>query len=273
MGRTHLPSWCENPVLICSLLPDSARGAAKGQGRTPPPGPVPVPSPSTCSRLPGQRAHIMLPSAVAAQAGAYWNVVASSALLGLPAPGFGSLGKSFLIENLLRAGAGPTHAPPPPRPSPGPECPQLRSLPASPVPLKLCPAGPYGARWAFQMPSRALADRDSAFQPSTPGELWSRGTSAPGNLSSGKPQLWRASVLGSLSPGEPQSSGASVQGNLSPGEPPSRGVLVLENLSSGEPQSKGTLPVGSLDSREPQTWGASTQESPGFRGASTLRVL
>ncbi|XP_026638592.1 homeobox protein DBX2 isoform X3 [Microtus ochrogaster] len=112
----------------------------------------------------------MLPSAVAAQAGAYWDVVASSALLGLPAPGFGSLGKSFLIENLLRAGAGPTHAPPPLRPSPGPECPQLRSLPASPVPLKLCPAAPYGARWAFQMPSRAPADRDSAFQPSTPGE-------------------------------------------------------------------------------------------------------
>ncbi|XP_075816572.1 homeobox protein DBX2 [Microtus pennsylvanicus] len=110
----------------------------------------------------------MLPSAVAAQAGAYWDVVASSALLGLPAPGFGSLGKSFLIENLLRAGAGPPHAPPPLRPSPGPECPQLRSLPASPVPLKLCPAGPYGARWAFQMPSRAPADRDRAFQPSTP---------------------------------------------------------------------------------------------------------
>ncbi|XP_028725132.1 homeobox protein DBX2 [Peromyscus leucopus] len=110
----------------------------------------------------------MLPSAVAAQAGAYWDVVASSALLGLPAPGFGSLGKSFLIENLLRAGAGPTHAPPPPRPAPGPECPQLRPLPASPVPLKLCPAGPYGARWAFQMPGRVSGDRDSAFQPSTP---------------------------------------------------------------------------------------------------------
>ncbi|ERE84963.1 homeobox protein DBX1-like protein [Cricetulus griseus] len=110
----------------------------------------------------------MLPSAVAAQAGAYWDVVASSALLGLPAPGFGSLGKSFLIENLLRAGAGPTHAPPPPRPAPGPECPQLRPLPASPVPLKLCPTGPYGARWAFQVPGRAPGDRDSAFQPSTP---------------------------------------------------------------------------------------------------------
>lgn len=183
----------------------------------------------------------MLPSAVAAQAGAYWDVVASSALLGLPAPGFGSLGKSFLIENLLRAGAGPTHAPPPPRPSPGPECPQLRSLPASPVPLKLCPAGPYGARWAFQMPSRAPAERDSAFQPSTPGELWSRGTSTPGDLSSGKPQLRRASVQGSLSPGESQSWGASVQGNLSSGESRFRGVLALGNLSPGELQFRGAL--------------------------------
>lgn len=213
----------------------------------------------------------MLPSAVAAQAGAYWDVVASSALLGLPAPGFGSLGKSFLIENLLRAGAGPTHAPPPPRPSPGPECPQLRSLPASPVPLKLCPAGPYGARWAFQMPSRAPADRDSAFQPSTPGELLSRGTSTLGNLSSGKPQLRRASVQGSLSPGEPQSWGASVQGNLSSGEPRFRGVLALENLSPGEPQSRGVLVQGNLSTEEPRLGGTSVLQSldprkPWFQG-------
>lgn len=214
------------------------------------PGPVPVPSPRTCLRLPGQRARIMLPSAVAAQAGAYWDVVASSALLGLPSPGFGSLGKSFLIENLLRAGAGPTHAPPPPRPSPGPECPQLRSLPASPVPLKLCPAGPYGARWAFQMPSRAPADQDSAFQSSTPGELCSRGTSAPGNLRSGKPQL-----------GEPQSRGASALGNLSPGEPHSWGTLALGSLNSGELQPWGASIQGSLSSGEPQLWGASVQGS------------
>lgn len=149
----------------------------------------------------------MLPSAVAAQAGAYWDVVASSTLLGLPAPGFGSLGKSFLIENLLRAGAGPTHAPPPPRPAPGPECPQLRSLPASPVPLKLCPAGPYGgARWAFQMPpGRVPGERDSAFQPSAPGELWPRGTPAQGSLNSGETQASGTSILGNLSLGEPQS--------------------------------------------------------------------
>uniref|UniRef100_A0A8D0GWH4 Homeobox protein DBX2 n=1 Tax=Sphenodon punctatus TaxID=8508 RepID=A0A8D0GWH4_SPHPU len=78
----------------------------------------------------------------------------ASALLSLPAaPGFGSLGKSFLIENLLRAGAPP--GPPP-----------LRALPASPVPLKLCPAAAVAAvepispvaggplpptRWACQM--------------------------------------------------------------------------------------------------------------------------
>lgn len=164
----------------------------------------------------------MLPSAVAAQAGAYWDVVASSALLGLPAPGFGSLGKSFLIENLLRAGAGPTHAPPPPRPALGPECPQLRPLPASPVPLKLCPAGPYGARWAFQMPGRAPGDRDTAFQPSTPGELWSRGTLVQESLDSG-----------SLSPGEPQPRGAWTQESLSPGEPRPRGTSVQGSLDPG----------------------------------------
>ncbi|NWR69741.1 DBX2 protein, partial [Centropus unirufus] len=88
----------------------------------------------------------MLPSAL------YWDLVGSSALLNLPAaPGFGSLGKSFLIENLLRAGA----------PSPA----QLRPLPASPVPVKLCPAaahsspsgGPFAARWAFQAPSPGAA--------------------------------------------------------------------------------------------------------------------
>jgi hypothetical protein len=166
-------------------------------------------------RLPGQRARTMLPSAVAAQAGAYWDVVASSALFGLPAPGFGSLGKSFLIENLLRAGAGPTHAPPPPRPAPGPECPQLRPLPASPVPLKLCPAGPFGVRWAFQMPpGRAPGERDSAFQPSAPGELWSRGTSAQETLSSGEPGPRGASVQGSPEPGELQSREALALGSL-----------------------------------------------------------
>ncbi|XP_062051089.1 homeobox protein DBX2 [Lepus europaeus] len=128
----------------------------------------------------------MLPSAVAAHAGAYWDAVASSALLSLPAaPGFGHLGKSFLIENLLRVGGAPAHGlqPPPPH---GPAAAVAtaaagapRALPASPVPLKLCPAGaPYGPRWAFpglspsadgvRLPGRAPGDRDGAFQPSAP---------------------------------------------------------------------------------------------------------
>ncbi|XP_049738852.1 homeobox protein DBX2 isoform X2 [Elephas maximus indicus] len=138
----------------------------------------------------------MLPSAVAAHAGAYWDVVASSALLNLPAaPGFGNLGKSFLIENLLRAGGAPPTGLQPPQPQ-GPAAAvsaaaaaaQVRPLPASPVPLKLCPAAeqvspagaPYGTRWAFQVlgPSadcarlsgRAPGDRDCTFQPSAPGE-------------------------------------------------------------------------------------------------------
>lgn len=114
----------------------------------------------------------MLPSAL------YWDLVGSSALLNLPAaPGFGNLGKSFLIENLLRAGAPPSPA-------------QLRPLPASPVPLKLCPAaeqispsgGPYPTRWAFQvlnpssadsgrLPARAPAvERGGVFPPAATGE-------------------------------------------------------------------------------------------------------
>lgn len=142
----------------------------------------------------------MLPSALAAHAGAYWDVVASSALLNFPAaPGFGNLGKSFLIENLLRAGGAPPPGlqPPPPH---GPAAAlasaaatatvgaQVRPLPASPVPLKLCPAAeqvspggaPYGTRWAFQvlspsadgarLPGRAPGDRDCTFHPSAPGE-------------------------------------------------------------------------------------------------------
>ncbi|XP_059538622.1 homeobox protein DBX2 [Myotis daubentonii] len=138
----------------------------------------------------------MLPSALAAHAGAYWDVVASSALFNFPAaPGFGNLGKSFLIENLLRAGGAPPPGlqPPPPH---GPAAAlatatatagaQVRPLPASPVPLKLCPAAepvspggaPYGTRWAFQvlspsadgarLPGRAPGDRDGTFHPSAP---------------------------------------------------------------------------------------------------------
>lgn len=135
----------------------------------------------------------MLPSAVAAHAGAYWDVVASSSLLNFPAaPGFGNLGKSFLIENLLRAGGAPPLGLPPPQHHGSAAAlgagAQVRSLPASPVPLKLCPAAepvspggaPYGTRWAFQvlspsadgarLPGRAPGDPDCAFQPPAPGE-------------------------------------------------------------------------------------------------------
>ncbi|NXG15663.1 DBX2 protein, partial [Grallaria varia] len=72
-------------------------------------------------------------------------------LLNLPAaPGFGSLGKSFLIENLLRAGAPPSPA-------------QLRPLPASPVPewaaeLKLLSEADEKAR-------AAAAERGGVFLP------------------------------------------------------------------------------------------------------------
>ncbi|XP_004597940.2 homeobox protein DBX2 [Ochotona princeps] len=119
----------------------------------------------------------MLPSAVATHAGAYWDAVAPSALLSLPAaPGVGHLGRSFLIENLLRAGGAPMLGQPPPPPH-GAGAP--RALPASPVPLKLCPAGaPYGPRWAFpglspsadgaRLPGRAPEDRDGALQPPAP---------------------------------------------------------------------------------------------------------
>ncbi|XP_007064063.2 homeobox protein DBX2 [Chelonia mydas] len=74
----------------------------------------------------------MLPTALG------WGVAGSSALLDLPAPpGSGNLGKSFLIENLLRA-APPSLA----RPLPGPLtlCPAAE--PASPA------GGPGPARWA-----------------------------------------------------------------------------------------------------------------------------
>lgn len=166
----------------------------------------------------------MLPSAVAAHAGAYWDVVASSALLNFPAaPGFGSLGKSFLIENLLRAGGAPPPGLPPLQPH-GPAAalatataaasagPQVRPLPASPVPLKLCPAAeqvspggaPYGTRWAFQvlspsadgarLPGRAPGDHDCTFQPSAPGEPARPFPAVPRASGSGVRAHWRSAL-------------------------------------------------------------------------------
>ncbi|XP_077194754.1 homeobox protein DBX2 isoform X2 [Paroedura picta] len=64
----------------------------------------------------------MLPSAALP-----WQGGSAATLLGLPAPpGSGTLGKSFLIENLLRSGGAAPQAP--------------RRLPAAPVPLKPRPA-------------------------------------------------------------------------------------------------------------------------------------
>ncbi|KAM6438073.1 homeobox protein DBX2 isoform 2-T2 [Liasis olivaceus] len=88
----------------------------------------------------------MLPSALA------WHCGSSAALLGLPgAPGFGNLGKSFLIENLLRAGEGPPRLPP--------------RLPATPIPLKLrepmrvAGEGAFpGRAWPFQALNASAAD-------------------------------------------------------------------------------------------------------------------
>ncbi|KAK2489248.1 hypothetical protein MC885_020035 [Smutsia gigantea] len=115
----------------------------------------------------------MLPSAVAARAGAYWDAVAASALLSLPAaPGFGGLGKSFLIENLLRAGGAPPLGLQPP-PSLGPRGrarragAQPRALPASPLPSSWAPrpspsapaARPTARGGAFPAPARRRTAR------------------------------------------------------------------------------------------------------------------
>uniref|UniRef100_A0A8C6YGK5 Homeobox protein DBX2 n=1 Tax=Naja naja TaxID=35670 RepID=A0A8C6YGK5_NAJNA len=88
----------------------------------------------------------MLPSALA------WHCESSAALLGLPgAPGFGNLGKSFLIENLLRAGEGPSRLSP--------------RLPTTPIPLKLrAPMRVAGegafpvSAWPFQALKASAAD-------------------------------------------------------------------------------------------------------------------
>nr|XP_056702478.1 homeobox protein DBX2 [Euleptes europaea] len=83
-----------------------------------------------------------------------------SALLRWPAaPGFGHLGRSFLIENLLRAGGDPPPAP--------------RRLPAAPVPLKLQASPPGGAWPSRRWPGPPLnppapADRRGGALPAPP---------------------------------------------------------------------------------------------------------
>lgn len=171
----------ESPAELSAPFPSALGEAPRKPARPHSPAPRPSPVRGRGGRAGlgragqgegGLKALAMLPSAL------YWDLVGSSALLNLPAaPGFGNLGKSFLIENLLRAGAPPSPA-------------QLRPLPASPVPLKLCPAaeqispsgGPYPTRWAFQvlnpaaadsgrLPARApAAERGGVFPPAATGE-------------------------------------------------------------------------------------------------------
>ncbi|XP_051857341.1 homeobox protein DBX2 [Antechinus flavipes] len=130
----------------------------------------------------------MFPSALSARTGVYWDILGSSALLDT-APGFGNLGKSFLIENLLRARDSPSCLPAPPPLAPlaaatdttakMPEHP----LPSSPLPLKLCLGGeqigsPYRTHWAFQvlnpstdssqLPGLAREDQGGVFQLAVP---------------------------------------------------------------------------------------------------------
>ncbi|NXB10676.1 DBX2 protein, partial [Cnemophilus loriae] len=162
---------------LSAPLPIALGEAARQPAR--PHSPAPRPSPvrgrggrAGLGRARRVEALAMLPSAL------YWDLVGSSALLNLPAaPGFGNLGKSFLIENLLRAGAPPSPA-------------QLRPFPANPVPLKLCPAaeqispsgGPFPARWAFQVLNPSAADggrpparatsRAATFERGRPAHLW-----------------------------------------------------------------------------------------------------
>ncbi|KAM8981040.1 homeobox protein DBX2 isoform X2 [Sarcophilus harrisii] len=132
----------------------------------------------------------MFPSALSARTGVYWDILGSSALLDT-APGFGNLGKSFLIENLLRARDSPPCLPAPPPLAPlaaatdttakMPEHP----LSSSPLPLKLCLGGeqigsPYRTHWAFQvlnpstdssqLPGLAREDQGGVFQLAVPGE-------------------------------------------------------------------------------------------------------
>uniref|UniRef100_A0A8C5RUH8 Homeobox protein DBX2 n=1 Tax=Laticauda laticaudata TaxID=8630 RepID=A0A8C5RUH8_LATLA len=105
----------------------------------------------------------MLPNALA------WHSESSAALLGLPgAPGFDNLGKSFLIENLLRAGEGPSRL--------------SQRLPATPIPLKLrepmrvagegafpvC-AWPFQALKASAADGAATEDTGGAFPATAPG--------------------------------------------------------------------------------------------------------
>ncbi|XP_027714777.1 homeobox protein DBX2 isoform X2 [Vombatus ursinus] len=131
----------------------------------------------------------MLPSALSACTGVYWDILGSSALLDTTS-GFGNLGKSFLIDNLLRASDDSPQCLPAPSPLVAAAADTTAKilehpLSSSPVSLKLCPGAeqigsPYRTHWAFQvlnpsidcsqMPGQTLGDQGGAFRLAVPGE-------------------------------------------------------------------------------------------------------
>ncbi|XP_027714776.1 homeobox protein DBX2 isoform X1 [Vombatus ursinus] len=129
----------------------------------------------------------MLPSALSACTGVYWDILGSSALLDTTS-GFGNLGKSFLIDNLLRASDDSPQCLPAPSPLVAAAADTTAKilehpLSSSPVSLKLCPGAeqigsPYRTHWAFQvlnpsidcsqMPGQTLGDQGGAFRLAVP---------------------------------------------------------------------------------------------------------
>ncbi|MGH0167434.1 UNVERIFIED_CONTAM: hypothetical protein FKN15_065341 [Acipenser sinensis] len=99
----------------------------------------------------------MVPSSLPTQ-NFYWEMAGSHPFLHAPKPpGFGNSGKSFLIDNLLKAGDSQDSSAP--------------WVPVSPIPVKLCPTaeqispsgGPYSTRWGFQLVNPS--DRQRAQSP------------------------------------------------------------------------------------------------------------
>ncbi|XP_036615602.1 homeobox protein DBX2 [Trichosurus vulpecula] len=130
----------------------------------------------------------MLPSALSARTGVHWDILGSPALLDTT-PGFGNLGKSFLIENLLRASNDSSQCLPAPFPlarsvaAATDTAAEILEHPLSSnlVALKLCPGAEqrtYRTHWAFQvlnsstdcsqLPGQALGDQGGAFQFAVP---------------------------------------------------------------------------------------------------------
>ncbi|XP_072510367.1 homeobox protein DBX2 isoform X2 [Notamacropus eugenii] len=134
----------------------------------------------------------MLPTALSSRTGVYWDILGSSALLDTT-QGFGNLGKSFLIDNLLRASDDSPQCLPAPSPLTLPVVAATETaeeilehaLSPSSVPLKLCPGAeqigsPYRTHWGFQvldpsidcsqLPGQVRGDQSGAFQLAVPGE-------------------------------------------------------------------------------------------------------